>query len=103
MQAFVADILSPDNRSGNVARDRLVLALWSYLEIFLYSGAFYVAWANADVRLSDAIVWSLGAGTLTTFDGVLEYSEWGMLVFVQIFASLSLVVLGVAGYLREKK
>lgn len=101
--AFVGDVSSEGrNRSGLGKYERLRLALWSYAEIFVYAAAVYTALSFSN-NLLDGIVLSLGVGTLSNvgmaFGG--DRTWLGCLVFIQVLASMSLVLLGLVGFLSN--
>ncbi len=105
--AFACDIVQRhESATGLTKYERIRLAFLSYLEIFIYSSAAYTA-LPAISSLSQAIMLSLNVGTLTNvgyaFDG-LETSLETHIVFIQVVASQSLVILSFAGYLsRDNK
>lgn len=102
--AFGRDIATPIRRTNLDNSDRMVLALRSYFEIFIYSAAFYTCvikiWSGIGTPLLD----TLYVGTFTNVSGVADslntFPHW---VFVQVFATLSLVLLSIAGYLGKVK
>lgn len=102
--AFGCDAVSKKNSTGLDKFERIRLALISYSEVYLYSASFYLAFfPNADTYSS--ITTSLNVGTLTnvgypfpterTTDWIVNF------VFVQVVATLSLVVLSLASYLSR--
>lgn len=101
--AFTADIIDANNQSGIGKGQRIQLALKSYLEIFIYSAAFYLALFPNVTSWGEALLNALYVGTLTNIDFVTKCNEFGYFVFVQIFATLSLIILGIAGYLSNSK
>lgn len=114
-RAFTEDALrnprhSPD-RSALHKYARLRLALRSYLEIFLYSAAFYAVLYRLAEELEgakamyQALMASFSIGTLTNvgpYVEALNSGYWSWLPFVQVIATLSLVVLSLAMYTSRK-
>lgn len=102
--AFASDITTATRHSTLDNGDRMKLALRSYLEIFIYSASFYACFSAKWGGVSQSLLDSLYVGTLTNVSGVAQSLEllphW---VFVQVFATLSLVVLSIAGYLGKVK
>lgn len=91
--------------------DRLKLALFSYVEILLYSAAFYALLYRLEEGMDSlqamyqAITASLSIGTLTNvgpYVKALDSGYWMWLPFVQVIATLSLVVLSLAMYASRK-
>jgi hypothetical protein len=103
--AFGRDVLQEEESTSGLNKyDRVRLALWSYLEIFVYSAAAYLA-VYPSLGALLALSMSLRIGTLTDI-GVAFNSGLGgeaNLIFVQVFCTLSLVVLSLASYLSRKK
>lgn len=104
--AFSKDILggTEKNKSGLNKAKRIELALKSYLEIYIYSATAYMAVYNKDIF--EAITISLNVGTLTNVGYIFAekfncYDFQRNLVFIQVFATLSLVVFSLAGYLSR--
>lgn len=102
-RAFVDDVLNKENKSGIDQSTRIKLALISYVEIYLYSAALYSVISPSLASLEAATLGSLYVGTLTNIVFVTDNIEIKHLVFVQIFATLSLIVLSIAGYLSNAK
>lgn len=104
--AFVKDIFQDDelNTSGLNNKERISLALRSYIEIFIYSAAFYMSFPDVPT-LAKAISWSLHIGSLTnTGVAFVENStiDWYNLIFIQVFTTISLIVFSLSGYLSRK-
>jgi len=98
----------PPYKSNLNKYERLRLALISYCEIYLYSASFYVTiihYADDNLMVFKSLLMSLSVGTLTNIaysqnDANLSY--WLQLFpFVQVMATLSLVVLGLAIYVSR--
>jgi hypothetical protein len=102
-RAFVDDILNSENKSGLDRKMRIELALRSYAEIFIYSAAFYSVLSPSLASLKTATLGALYVGTLTNVAYVSDCIECKHIIFVQIFATLSLVILSIAGYLSNIK
>jgi hypothetical protein len=79
------------------------LAIRSYLEIFLFSAALYAVLSPSLQGISQSILASLYVGTLTNVPFVADKLCVPHIVFLQIFATLSLVLLSIAGYLGKVK
>ena len=99
-----------DNKSGLNKLERISLAIHSYLEIYVYSASFYVTIIHNSAGFSlilKSLLASLSVGTLTNIgyiqNEILLPSELSqLLVFFQVFATLSLVVLSLAMYVSRK-
>ncbi|MDZ4183670.1 MAG: hypothetical protein U1D97_01670 [Desulfuromonadales bacterium] len=102
-RAFVDDILDTKNESGIDQGVRIKLALKSYAEIYIYSAALYSVLSPCLSSFEEATLGSLYVGTLTNITYVTENIEIKHLVFVQVFTTLSLIVLSIAGYLSNAK
>ena len=102
--AFAKDITTPTRRSSLDNADRMKLAIRSYFEIFVYSAAFYSCVGKSFSGVGQPLLDALYVGTLTNVADVakslLVEPHW---VFLQVFATLSLVVLSIAGYLGKVK
>ena len=100
--AFARDILAErKNDSGLGKFGRIRLALTSYLEIYLFSAAVYLGLGTAK-SIFDALRLSAGVGTLANASDIVG----GDLVlaaagYLQIFSTLSLVVLSFAAYVSR--
>jgi hypothetical protein len=101
--AFGNDITTPHSASRLSNGARMKLALRSYLEIFLYSAALYSVSSAKLEGLSQSMLASLYVGTLTNVPYVAERLPIPHFVFLQVFATLSLIVLSIAGYLGKVK
>lgn len=101
--AFGNDILNERNESGIEKNQRIQLALKSYLEIYIYSAAFYFVLSPHLASLESAMLGALYVGTLTNISFVTNCIEMKYLVFLQVFATLSLIILSIAGYLGNAK
>lgn len=101
--AFGNDITTPKNASGLRNEVRMKLAIKSYFEIFLYSAALYSVSSQQFQGLSQSLLASLYVGTFTDVPAVAKALPFPHLVFLQVFATLSLVVLSIAGYLSRVK
>lgn len=115
--AFGIDVLEKEqSRSLLEKSHRINLAIKSYFEIYLYSISFYVSHLNlspyekisnhCDNSVTESLVMSLSVGTLTNVAYAQDnFSNWlKLLPLVQVFATLSLVVLSLAVYVsRDNK
>lgn len=101
--AFAVDILSKEYKSDIKQGQRILLALKSYMEIYLYSAALYSVLSPSLSSLESATLGALYVGTLTNISYVTDCIEIKHLVFVQVFATLSLIILSLAGYLSNAK
>lgn len=105
--AFGLDIIQKrKSDTGLTKYERISLALISYLEVFIFSSAAYTALPSITSVLQ-AIMLALNVGTLTNvgyaFTGLDKPLETHI-IFVQVIASQSLVILTLAGYLsRDNK
>jgi len=104
--AFGRDVLQNSTSATGLNKfERVRLALVSYAEIFVYSAAAYLSLPKVDGRL-DALTVSLSVGTLTNVGFAFpnkDFLSWRILVFVQVFTTLSLVVLSLASYLSRQE
>ena len=105
--AFGGDVIArPRNKSGLSKYSRIQLAFRSYIELFLLSIPVYYAHCLADGRL-ESVTLSLSVGTLTNVgyafskEHVLE-TTFIFFVFLQVFATLSLVILSLAIYISRR-
>lgn len=101
--AFGSDITTSHSASRLQNASRVKLAVRSYFEIFLYSAALYAVLAPKFEGLSQSVLASLYVGTLTNVPHVADALPVPHLVFLQVFATLSLVLLSIAGYLGRVK
>lgn len=101
--AFGKDILSPTIRSSLGNHQRMKLAIRSYFEIFIYSAAFHVCFQTCYCDMYAPILNSLYVGTLTGVHEAAQALTSEFWVFFQVFATTSLVVLSIAGYLGKVK
>jgi hypothetical protein len=102
-RAFVEDILESNKKSGLDQDERIKLALKSYAEIYIYAAALYSVLSPCLASLETATLGALYVGTLTNISFVTDQIEFKHIVFVQVFATLSLVVLSIAGYLSNSE
>lgn len=103
--AFGRDVFQRyPSQSGLNKYDRIKLALLSYIEVFIYSASAYFGLPNTREPI-DAFSMSLNVGTLTNVGYAFgsEATCFHNMVFVQVFCTLSLVVLSLASYLSRKK
>jgi len=106
MYAFGNDVVNDNKqqKSNLTKYDRINLALSSYIEIFIYSSCFYLVTVK-DIEPTTAVLISLGVGTLTNVKN--ELFECNNIVtfaaYIQVFTTLSLVVLSLAIYVSRKK
>lgn len=104
--AFGCDVLQQSkNTTGLDKFERIKLALVSYVELFVYSAGAYLVLPTTKGPV-EAIAISLNVGTLTNV-GFAFPDRIGLvcngMVFIQVFATLSLVVLSLASYLSRGK
>lgn len=104
--AFGFDVFDENSKSGSYLDKfkRLKLAAISYFEIYLYSASFYMTIVS-NHHVFKSLVMSLSVGTLTNVAyAEQELSNWQQLFpFIQVFATLSLVVLSLAVYVSGLK
>lgn len=104
--AFGCDVFQQhESSTGLTKHERIRLALFSYSEIFFYSAAAYTSLPTI-TSAAKAVTLALNVGTLTNVG--YAFPESGIefvrnIVFVQIFATLSLVVLSLAAYLSRNE
>lgn len=101
--AFGRDVLQPNfTLSGLNKFERIKLALLSYTEIFIYSASAYLALPAVRDPI-DALSMSLNVGSLTNVGVAFGQGTtfFHNIVFVQVFCTLSLVVLSLASYLSR--
>lgn len=104
--AFVCDIFQQhESVTGLNKHERIRLALFSYLEIFFIQRRHMLLPQINSVY--DAVTMSLSVGTLTNVGYAFNFCGQNTpfitnIVFVQVFATLSLVVLSLAVYLSRK-
>ena len=101
--AFGNDITESLNASRLSNGARMKLALRSYFEIFFFSAALYAVSSDKLAGLYQSMLASLYVGTLTNVPYAAERLPFPHLVFLQVFATLSLIVLSIAGYLGKIK
>jgi len=101
--AFGKDITSPESRSRLTNRTRMNLAFRSYLEIFIFSATLYSALSPKLEGFSQSILASLYVGTFTNVSYVADLLPIRHLVFLQVFSTMSLVILSITGYLGNIK
>ncbi|RBB37543.1 hypothetical protein DPV79_21340 [Burkholderia reimsis] len=103
--AFGRDVMTPpDNRSGLDKHARLTLALRSYVELFLLAMPVYLLCVPHYGTVLRALTLSLSVGTLTNVGYGLPLDQHGyraLLVFPQVIATLSLVLLSLASYISR--
>lgn len=103
--AFGLDVFQTgESSTGLNKHQRVRLALLSYLEIYAYSAAAYTALPTLK-DAADAVTLSLNVGTLTNVGYAFGSSSASFVVnvvFFQVIATLSLVVLSLAAYLGRK-
>ncbi|MDP3279818.1 MAG: hypothetical protein U1D41_10020 [Nitrosomonas sp.] len=100
--AFGSDVLSSDSKSSLDNHARMKLAMISYCEIFFYSAAFYSA-SSFNIH---PFLASLYVGTLTNVSAVVCSTNIIILkasLYIQVFATLSLIFFAFAGYLGRVK
>lgn len=104
--AFGSDVFQTSRTSTGLRKEeRVRLALLSYFEIYVYSAAAYTL-LPAVPHVWDALILALNVGTLTNVGYAYSVKDAGLpmnIVFVQVFATLSLVVLSLAAYLSRRK
>ncbi len=103
--AFSNDVMSYNkNRSGLCKERRIQLAIRSYVELYILSAPVYYAFDLACTKVG-ALTLSLSVGSFTNVGAAFPtgYSYASNLVFIQVFSTLSLVVLSLALYISRKK
>lgn len=104
--AFGRDVLQDSVTTTRLTKyERIKLALISYIEIFSYSAAAYLLLPTV-AGPADAITLSLNVGTLTNVGYAFSKPDAPLIVnivFIQVFTTLSLVVLSLASYLSREK
>ena len=102
--AFGCDVLQKQPSStGLTKQERVRLALLSYFEIYVYSAAAYTILPTV-TGVQDVLTLALNVGTLTNIGYAFLKPDTPFvvnLVFVQVIATLSLVVLSLAAYLSR--
>jgi hypothetical protein len=101
--AFGNDITTSISASKLPNTARIKLAFKSYLEIFLFSAAYYSVSSSVLEGFRCSLMASLYVGTLTNVSWVADKLPIPHFVFLQVFATLSLVLLSIAGYLGKVK
>ena len=101
--AFGDDITTPLSASKLSNASRMKLAIRSYIEIFFFSAAYYSAASCELEGFGESTLASLYVGTLTNVGFVAEKLQIHHMVFFQVFSTLSLVLLSIAGYLGKVK
>lgn len=104
--AFGCDVFQQHESSTGLKRhERIRLALLSYFEIYFYSAAAYASLPTI-TSAKEAITLALNVGTLTNVGYAFSKADAPFvtnLVFIQVFAALSLVVLSLAAYLSRSE
>ncbi|MCQ8860078.1 hypothetical protein [Plesiomonas shigelloides] len=103
--AFSNDVMSHNkNRSGLCKERRIQLAIKSYIELYIVSAPVYYAF-DLTCTKPEALTLSLSVGSLTNVGAAFPtgYSYASNLVFIQIFSTLSLIVLSLAIYISRKE
>lgn len=102
--SFTNDVLSKINRSNLTKQDRIKLAAYSYIEMFFIMAPIYIINGTAPNSLI-AISMSLSVGTLTNIGLVVTNNSavYANIAFVQVIATMSLVVFSLAMYLSRDK
>lgn len=103
--AFGKDVIRKTvNRSGLSKYTRTQLAFRSYIELFILAAPVYYV-NEISVDWWHAITLSLSVGTMTNIGYAFpeHHSIWANLVFLQVFATLSLVLLSLASYVSREK
>lgn len=104
--AFGLDVISrSQNKSGLSKYTRMQLAFHSYVELFLLSASVYYV-HEIVCGQAKALTLALSVGTLTNIGYAFpaEHGPLANLVFLQVLATLSLVLLSLASYIsRERK
>ena len=103
--AFGRDVMTlTENRSGLDKHARLGLALRSYVELFLLAMPVYLLCVPCYGTVLKALTLSLSVGTLTNVGYGLPLDQHGfraLLIFPQVIATLSLVLLSLASYISR--
>lgn len=102
--AFVTDAFQDsESTTGLTSKERIMLAMKSYVEIYLYSAPAYLIFTKCNDAWA-AISLSMNVGTLTNVGQAFGIPGIGFeinLVFIQVFTTLSLVILSLASYLSR--
>lgn len=102
--AFINDALQ-DSKSttGLTNKERIILAMNSYVEIYFYSAPAYLILTKCNDAWA-AVSLSMNIGTLTNVGQAFTITGRGFeinIVFIQVFTTLSLVILSLASYLSR--
>lgn len=102
--AFVTDAFQDsDSTTGLTSKERIILAMKSYVEIYLYSAPAYLIFTKCNDAWA-AISLSMNIGTLTNVGQAFGIVGMGFeinMIFIQVFTTLSLVILSLASYLSR--
>lgn len=103
--AFIKDaIRRPQNNSGLNKYARITLSLKSYIEIYMLTPPAYIIF-HVCKSLPDSLTLSLSVGSLTNIGYAFgaDASINSNIVFIQVFTTLTLVVLSLAMYMSRAK
>ncbi len=104
--AFAKDIF-PKKKPNTFLkkRDRVNLAGKSYIELYVLAATVYtVLIPDAKNNPFEAVVQSLNIGTLTNISGAQSIiGNYNIVIFVQVFSTMTLIVLSLAAYLSRDK
>ncbi|WNF54614.1 hypothetical protein [Pseudomonas sp. SG20052] len=104
--AFVTDAFQDsESTTGLTSKERIILAMRSYVEIYFYSAPAYLLFTKCNDAW-EAISLSMNIGTLTNVGQAFSIVGMGFeinMVFIQVFTTLSLVILSLASYLSRSE
>lgn len=105
--AFAKDIFHKKIKQNTFLKksDRVNLAGKSYIELYVLAATVYtVLIPDAKNNPFEAVVQSLNIGTLTNISGAQSIiGNYNIVIFVQVFSTMTLVVLSLAAYLNRDK
>ncbi|PSW54137.1 hypothetical protein CTM83_04630 [Photobacterium leiognathi subsp. mandapamensis] len=105
--AFTRDVMTKPAKGKLTKYDRMQLALKSYIEVFVLGASIYILTIPSDsISFITAMNMSFGVGTFTNTSAAI--SSMGsqpliLLVYMQIFTTLTLVVMAFAIYIGRRK
>lgn len=106
MYAFCKDVVIKKDPSTNLTKyDRIQLAIKSYIELALTNACLYflspiVNLENTVIELNESLIKSIGIQTFTNVNlsDSSEFTTIKYFIYLQVFTSLSLIVLSLAVY-----
>jgi hypothetical protein len=107
MIAFVKDIFFKRNKPNTFLKknDRIILAGKSYVELYVLAATIYtILIPDSKNNVFEGVIQSLNVGTLTNIAGAQSaLGNSNIVIFTQVFSTISLVVLSFAAYLSRDK